>query len=187
DGREVGLYRKSHIPDGDGYEEKYYFSPGDTGFQAFETAFATIGIGICWDQWFPEAARLLALKGAELLLYPTAIGTEPIAPDYDSSDHWQNTMCGHAAANIMPLMAANRIGREVASNGTALTFYGRSFICDHQGKKMVEAPRDQETVLTHRFDLTAIKELRRSWGVFRDRRTDLYGGLLTLDGHTLPR
>ncbi|MDI9314027.1 MAG: N-carbamoylputrescine amidase [Hydrotalea sp.] len=182
DGRELGLYRKSHIPDGVGYEEKYYFSPGDTGFRVWQTAHAAIGVGICWDQWFPEAARIMALKGAEVLLYPTAIGSEPPAPDYDSSDHWQNTMLGHAAANIMPVAAANRIGTEQAKNGNVVTFYGRSFISDHQGKKMAEAPRDKEAILTHSFDLTAIGELRRSWGVFRDRRVDLYRDLLTLDG-----
>jgi N-carbamoylputrescine amidase len=184
DGRILGVYRKSHIPDGPGYEEKYYFSPGDTGFKVWDTAVGRIGVGICWDQWFPEAARVMALQGAEILLYPTAIGSEPPAPDYDSSTHWQNVMRGHAAANIMPLAAANRIGRETAPDGRAVTFYGRSFICDHQGEKVAEAGRTEEAILLHRFDLDAIAELRRSWGVFRDRRPELYAPLLTLDGRS---
>ncbi|MGI9461579.1 MAG: N-carbamoylputrescine amidase [Alphaproteobacteria bacterium] len=184
DGRDMGLYRKSHIPDGDGYEEKYYFSPGDSGFQIWQTGFGKIGVGICWDQWFPEVARIMALKGAEVLLYPTAIGSEPPAPDYDSSHHWQATMCGHAAANIIPLVAANRIGKEKAKNGTEVVFYGASFIADPSGKKIAEAPRDKEASLSYSFDLEAIGTLRRSWGVFRDRRPELYGDILTLDGHT---
>jgi N-carbamoylputrescine amidase len=186
DGRVLGHYRKSHIPDGPGYQEKFYFSPGDTGFRVWETAFGKVGVGICWDQWFPEAARCMALMGAEMLFYPTAIGSEPKAPGYDSSTHWQNTMRGHAAANIMPLAAANRIGTERNLDGTAITFYGRSFIADWQGEKVAEAGREDEAVLTHMFDLDAIAELRRTWGVFRDRRVDLYGTLLTKDGATRP-
>jgi len=181
DGRVLGVYRKSHIPQSPGYEEKFYFSPGDTGFRAWDTAFGRIGLGICWDQWFPEAARAMALAGAELLLYPTAIGTEPPAPDYDSQPHWEMTMRGHAAANILPLVAANRVGRE-AQGGREVTFYGSSFIAGPDGQVVQRAARDGEAVLTARFDLDAIGALRRSWGVFRDRRTDLYGALVTLDG-----
>lgn len=186
DGKILGLYRKSHIPDGPGYEEKYYFSPGDTGFQAWDTAFGRIGVGVCWDQWFPECARIMALKGAELLLYPTAIGSEPPAPGYDSMRHWQNTMRGHAAANLMPLAAANRIGVERNVKGTEITFYGSSFIADHTGEKLAEAGRNSEEILLHSFDMDAIRDLRRSWGLFRDRRTDIYGPILTLDGATKP-
>ena len=181
-GNQLGIYRKSHIPDGRGYQEKFYFSPGDTGFKVWDTAVGRIGLGICWDQWFPECARAMALMGAEILLYPTAIGSEPPNPSYDSSSHWQNTMRGHAAANIMPLAASNRIGREVAPDGRADTFYGRSFISDYQGEKLVEMDRVEEGVRLQSFDLAAIGELRRSWGVFRDRRPELYGGLLSIDG-----
>jgi N-carbamoylputrescine amidase len=181
DGRLLGHYRKSHIPDGPGYREKFYFAPGDTGPKVWPTAYGRIGVGICWDQWFPELARLMALQGAEILLYPTAIGSEPEAPDYDSSAHWQNAMRGHAAANIMPLCASNRVGRETARDGTSLTFYGRSFISDWQGEIVEEMDRLEEGVRIHSFDLDAIAELRRSWGVFRDRRTDLYGPLLGLE------
>ena len=141
DGRELGIYRKSHIPDGRGYQEKFYFSPGDTGFKVWDTAVGRIGLGICWDQWFPECARAMALMGAEILLYPTAIGSEPPNPDYDSSTHWQNTMRGHAAANIMPLMASNRVGKETAPDGRSDIFYGRSFIADYQGEKVEEMDR----------------------------------------------
>lgn len=186
DGRVLGHYRKSHIPDGPGYQEKFYFAPGDTGFKVWDTAHGKVGVGICWDQWFPEAARCMALQGAEMLLYPTAIGSEPKAPGYDSSTHWQNTMRGHAAANIMPLAAANRVGAERNVDGTEITFYGRSFISDWQGEKVAEAGREGEAVLTCTFDLDAIAELRRTWGVFRDRRTDLYAALLTKDGATRP-
>lgn len=182
DGTILGHYRKSHIPDGPGYEEKFYFSPGDTGFRVWETAHGRIGLGICWDQWFPETARSLALQGAEMLLFPTAIGTEPKTPGYDSALHWQNTMRGHAAANIMPLAAANRVGTERGEEGTTLTFYGSSFISDEKGEKVAEAGRTGEAVLTASFDLDAVTELRRSWGVFRDRRPDLYRSILTLDG-----
>ena len=182
DGRILGNYRKSHIPQGVGYEEKFYFSPGDTGFKVWQTAFGRIGLAICWDQWFPEAARAMALMGAEMLLYPTAIGSEPPNPDYDSQPHWEATMRGHAAANIMPVVASNRIGTEVAPGGRALTFYGSSFIADPAGQLVAKASRGAEEVITAAFDLTAIAELRASWGVFRDRRVDLYGALRGLDG-----
>ena len=182
DGSQLGIYRKSHIPDGRGYQEKFYFSPGDTGFKVWDTVVGKVGLGICWDQWFPECARAMALMGAEILLYPTAIGSEPPNPSYDSSSHWQNTMRGHAAANIMPLAASNRVGREVAPDGRADIFYGRSFISDYQGEKLVEMDRVEEGVRLQSFDLAAIGELRRSWGVFRDRRPELYGGLLSIDG-----
>jgi N-carbamoylputrescine amidase len=184
DGRQLGFYRKSHIPDGRGYQEKFYFSPGDTGFKVWDTAVGRVGLGICWDQWFPEAARAMALMGAEVLLYPTAIGSEPPNPGYDSSAHWQNVMRGHAAANIMPLAAANRVGREVAPDGRADVFYGRSFIADYQGEKVVEMDRVEEGFRLAQFDLDAIGELRRSWGLFRDRRPELYQVLQTLDGKT---
>ena len=182
DGKQLGIYRKSHIPDGRGYQEKFYFSPGDTGFKVWNTAVGMVGLGICWDQWFPECARAMALMGAEILLYPTAIGSEPPNPTYDSSSHWQNTMRGHAAANIMPLAASNRVGREVAPDGRADIFYGRSFIADYQGEKLAEMDRVEEGVRLQSFDLTAIGEMRRSWGVFRDRRPELYGSLLSIDG-----
>ncbi len=182
DGSIVGHYRKSHIPDFPLYEEKFYFSPGDTGFRVFDTKFAKIGIGICWDQWFPEAARAMALMGAELLLYPTAIGSELDKPDLDSKNHWQNTMCGHAAANIMPVIASNRIGKE-SSNDLSMEFYGSSFISNHLGELITEADRKSEKIITHTFDLDLITQYRRDWGVFRDRRTDLYNKLLTLDGN----
>lgn len=184
DGRELGIYRKSHIPDGRGYQEKFYFSPGDTGFKVWDTAAGKIGLGICWDQWFPECARSMALMGAEILLYPTAIGSEPPNPDYDSSTHWQNTMRGHAAANIMPLMASNRVGKETAPDGRSDIFYGRSFIADYQGEKIEEMDRTEEGLRVASFDMEMIRELRRSWGVFRDRRPELYGALMTLDGKT---
>ncbi len=181
DGRNLGLYRKSHIPDGPGYQEKFYFSPGDTGFKTWATRYATIGAAVCWDQWFPEAARAMALKGAELLLYPTAIGSEPQDPALNSKDHWQRTMQGHAAANLTPLVASNRIGRE-AGESCALTFYGASFIADQTGAKVAEAGGDEQAVITASFDLDAIRAQRAAWGLFRDRRPDLYGPLLTLDG-----
>ncbi len=184
DGTELGFYRKSHIPDGRGYQEKFYFSPGDTGFKVWQTAVGTIGLGICWDQWFPECARAMALMGAEFLLYPTAIGSEPPNPAYDSSSHWQNVMRGHAGANIMPVLASNRVGKETAPDGRSDIFYGRSFIADYQGEKVQEMNRTEEGFRIHEFDLEAIGALRRSWGVFRDRRPALYGALLTLDGKT---
>jgi N-carbamoylputrescine amidase len=182
DGKILGLYRKSHIPQGPGYEEKYYFSPGDTGFRVWDTAFGRIGVGICWDQWFPEAARAMALQGAEVLLYPTAIGSEPPAPGYDSQPHWEMVMRGHAAANILPIVASNRIGTETAPEGTAVTFYGSSFIADQTGALIARASRDKEEVLTASLDLDAIAALRASWGLFRDRRVDLYSPLRSLTG-----
>ncbi len=182
DGTELGFYRKSHIPDGRGYQEKFYFSPGDTGFKVWQTAVGKIGLGICWDQWFPECARAMALMGAEFLLYPTAIGSEPPNPNYDSSNHWQNVMRGHAGANIMPVLASNRVGKETAPDGRSDIFYGRSFIADYQGEKVQEMNREEEGFRIHSFDLDEIGALRRSWGVFRDRRPELYGALLTLDG-----
>ncbi len=181
DGWVLGCYRKSHIPDGPGYEEKYYFSPGDTGFMVFPTRYATLGVGICWDQWFPECARAMALKGAELLCYPTAIGTEPQDPSLDSSGHWQRTMQGHAAANMVPVVASNRVGHEVGQP-TELTFYGSSFIADHTGAMLTEADRVSEGILIATVDLDAIELARRSFGLFRDRRPVLYGPLLSLDG-----
>jgi N-carbamoylputrescine amidase len=184
DGSQLGIYRKSHIPDGRGYQEKFYFSPGDTGFKVWDTAAGRIGVGICWDQWFPECARAMALQGAELLLYPTAIGSEPPNPGYDSSTHWQNAMRGHAAANIVPLAASNRVGKETAPDGRWDQFYGRSFISDWQGEKLAEMDRKEEGVRLQSFDLDAIGDLRRSWGVFRDRRPELYGALMTIDGRT---
>jgi N-carbamoylputrescine amidase len=183
DGTVLGTYRKSHIPDGPGYTEKYYFNPGDTGFRVWPTRYGRIGVGICWDQWFPETARSMALLGAELLLYPTAIGSEPPDPSWDSSGHWQRVMQGHAGANLMPLVAANRIGHEVGET-TEITFYGSSFIADATGAKVTEAGRDTEDVLVATFDLAALEQQRRGWGLFRDRRPDLYGPILTLDGRT---
>lgn len=182
DGMVLGLYRKSHIPDGPGYTEKYYFSPGDTGFRVWQTKHARIGVGICWDQWFPEAARAMALQGAELLFYPTAIGSEPQDPTIDSAAHWQRVMQGHAAANIMPVIASNRIGTEPGRKGTELTFYGSSFIADQTGEKVAEADRASEAVLTATFDLDGIARQRSNWGLFRDRRPELYTPLLTMDG-----
>jgi N-carbamoylputrescine amidase len=181
DGSVLGTYRKSHIPDGPGYTEKYYFSPGDTGFRVWQTRHGVIGVGICWDQWFPEAARAMALLGAEVLFYPTAIGSEPPDPSWDSSAHWQRVMQGHAGANLMPVVAANRVGREVGRT-CEITFYGSSFIADATGAKVAEAGREGEAVLVHRFDGEALATQRAAWGLFRDRRPDLYGPLLTLDG-----
>lgn len=181
-GKVLGNYRKTHIPQGPGYEEKYYFSPGDTGYRVWDTAFGRIGVGICWDQWFPECARSMALMGAEVLLYRTAIGSEPPAPGYDSQPHWEMVMRGHAAANIMPVVASNRIGTETAPGGTGVTFYGSSFIADQTGALMAKAARGEEAVLIHRFDLDAIAALRGSWGLFRDRRPATYGAVATLDG-----
>jgi N-carbamoylputrescine amidase len=184
DGTVMGHYRKSHIPDGPGYSEKFYFSPGDTGFKVWNTKHAKIGVGICWDQWFPECARAMALMGAELLFYPTAIGSEPLDPSIDSMGHWQRTMQGHAGANLTPIIASNRIGTEDGKNGTSMTFYGSSFIADHYGAKVQEADRSTEQVLIHTFDLDKIAPIRNGWGVFRDRRPELYTPLLTLDGTT---
>ena len=182
DGTVLGNYRKSHIPDGPGYQEKFYFSPGDTGFKVWKTRFGTIGCGICWDQWFPEAARSMALMGAEILFYPTAIGSEPHDPTIDSAAHWQRAMQGHAASNMVPVVASNRIGTEEGRNGTSMTFYGSSFIADQTGEKIAEADRTSETVLTATFDLDAIERQRWGWGLFRDRRPELYGAVATLDG-----
>ncbi|WP_112815792.1 N-carbamoylputrescine amidase [Ensifer sp.] len=181
DGEILWNYRKSHIPQAPGYEEKYYFSPGDTGLRAIDTRYARIGCGICWDQWFPETARVLALDGAELMFFPTAIGSEQNSPELDSSGHWQRTMQGHAAANMVPVIASNRVGTETDGN-TASTFYGSSFIADHTGLLVAEANRVDETFLLATFDLDDVRRYRRSWGVYRDRRPDLYGSILSLDG-----
>ena len=180
DGRILGKYRKSHIPDGAGYLEKYYFNPGNTGFKVWETAYGKIGIGICWDQWFPEVARIMALKGAEVLFYPTAIGDE-LMSDYDSSGAWQRVMQGHAAANIIPVVASNRIGSE-SVKGQTNGFYGRSFICDRSGKILEEASKDKEEIIVAEINTEEDHLFRRNWGLFRDRRTDLYHEILTLDG-----
>lgn len=176
DGTILGTYRKTHIPDGLPYAEKFYFTPGDTGFKVWKTRYADIGVGICWDQWFPEAARSMALLGAELLFYPTAIGSEPTL-NIDSKPHWQHAMQGHAAANIMPVIASNRIGIET-DDESSMTFYGSSFIADQTGTIVEEADRETEAVLVHEFDLDAIAQMRREWGVFRDRRPEMYGTLM---------
>ncbi|MBE3718061.1 N-carbamoylputrescine amidase [Vibrio parahaemolyticus] len=173
DGTVLDNYRKSHIPDGPGYSEKYYFSPGDTGFKVWQTKFGKFGAGICWDQWFPELARSLALHGAEAIFYPTAIGSEPQDPTLDSRDHWQRTMQGHSAANLVPVVASNRVGTEV-DDGIETTFYGSSFITDHTGAKIAEAPREGETIIYAEIDLAATAKARHAWGLFRDRRPDLY-------------
>ncbi|ENP7382303.1 TPA: N-carbamoylputrescine amidase [Vibrio parahaemolyticus] len=173
DGTVLDNYRKSHIPDGPGYSEKYYFSPGDTGFKVWQTKFGKFGVGICWDQWFPELARSLALHGAEAIFYPTAIGSEPQDPTLDSRDHWQRTMQGHSAANLVPVVASNRVGIEV-DDGIETTFYGSSFITDHTGAKIAEAPREGETIIYAEIDLAATAKARHAWGLFRDRRPDLY-------------
>ena len=177
DGTVLGKYRKTHIPDGMPYAEKFFFTPGDTGFKVWKTKYADIGVGICWDQWFPEAARCMALKGAELLLYPTAIGSEPVLLK-DSKPHWQRCMQGHAAANIMPVIASNRIGREVQGD-SEMTFYGSSFIADETGALVAEADRETPGVLVAEFDLDEIAKTRREWGIFRDRRPEMYQTLLT--------
>jgi N-carbamoylputrescine amidase len=177
DGRVLGLYRKSHIPDGPGYEEKFYFRPGDTGFRVWQTRFGSIGVGICWDQWFPEGARAMALLGADVLFYPTAIGSEPHDPELDTKDPWQRVMVGHAVANVMPVVAANRIGTEEGQ-----TFYGSSFIADERGDKVAELGRDAEGVIVASFDPLALRRKRGSWGFFRDRRPELYNVLRTADG-----
>jgi N-carbamoylputrescine amidase len=186
DGTNLGVYRKAHIPNGPGYQEKNYFSPGDTGFKVWNTRFARIGVGICWDQWFPETARAMALMGAELLLFPTAIGSEPPpALPVNSRDHWQRTQQGHAAANLMPVIVSNRIGTEHAVQDPErlyIRFYGSSFIADPTGAKIAEADEEHEAVLTAKFDLAEIDELRNNWFVFRDRRPELYGVLTSYDG-----
>ena len=183
DGSVRGIYRKTHIPDDHYYQEKFYFTPGDTGFRAFKTRYGTIGVGICWDQWFPETARCMALQGAELLFYPTAIGSEPLL-GMDSSGHWQRCMQGHAAANLMPVIAANRIGTETVepceanqNQQSELTFYGTSFITDQTGAVLKQAGRTEDTVLLHTFDLDAIQKDRLEWGLFRDRRPEQYGAI----------
>ncbi|MEO1025607.1 MAG: N-carbamoylputrescine amidase [Pseudomonadota bacterium] len=182
DGTRLGIYRKTHIPHGAGYQEKYHFSPGDTGFRVWDTAYGRVGVGICWDQWFPETARAMALQGAELLFFPTAIGSEIGQDDWDSAPHWQRVQQGHAGANLVPLIAANRIGTEPGRIGTQMTFYGASFMTDEFGAKVAEADREAETILLHNYDLDASARNRAYWGVFRDRRPEHYGPLLTLDG-----
>lgn len=179
DGAVLGLYRKSHIPDGPGYEEKFYFRPGDTGFRVWTTRFGTIGVGICWDQWFPECARAMTLMGADVLFYPTAIGSEPAAPELDTRDPWQRAMIGHAVSNIVPVVSANRVGDEGGQ-----VFYGSSFIADTRGDKVAELGRTEEGVITATFDLDDVRRSRASWGFFRDRRPDLYGALRTADGRS---
>ena len=180
DGKLLGTYRKTHIPDDHYYQEKFYFAPGNTGFKVFDTKYGRIGAGICWDQWFPETARCLALNGAELIFFPTAIGSEPIL-NVDSSSHWQRVMMGHAAANIVPVIAANRIGLETVEpcveNGnqsSSLNFYGSSFVTDERGEIVVSASRDKEEILYHEYDLDKIREDRLAWGLFRDRRPETY-------------
>jgi len=180
DGSPLGVYRKSHIPDGPGYQEKYYFRPGDTGFRVWDTKFARIGVGICWDQWYPECARAMALMGAEALLYPTAIGSEPHDTSLDTRDPWRRVMQGHAVANVIPVAAANRIGHEgadVGLNGPGQTFYGSSFLADHRGDLLAAFERTDEGVLTATYDLDFLNTHRAAWGFFRDRRTDLYDAL----------
>lgn len=172
DGSQLGVYRKSHIPDGPGYEEKFYFRPGNTGFRVWETKHGRLGVGVCWDQWFPEAARAMTLLGAEVLLYPTAIGTEPATPNEDTRDPWRRVMLGHAVANAMPVAAANRIGTE-----DALTFYGSSFLCDQRGEVVAELDRYEEGFATATFDREALREYRSNWDFLRDRRPELYGML----------
>jgi N-carbamoylputrescine amidase len=179
DGKRLGRYRKTHIPTGECYEEKFYFTPGDTGFEVFDTAYGKLGIGICWDQWFCETGRILALKGADYLLFPTAIGSEPVLP-IDSMPHWRNAMIGQAALNILPLVASNRIGTEKEKN-SAMTFFGSSFIADETGTIVESADRKSEAILTHTFDLSAIAKKRETWGIFRDRRPEMYGAILSTD------
>ncbi|WP_238650700.1 N-carbamoylputrescine amidase [Paenibacillus piscarius] len=181
DGTVLGKYRKSHIPDGPGYEEKFYFNPGDTGFKVWNTRYAKIGVGICWDQWYPEAARVMSLMGAEILFYPTAIGSEPQDGSIDSKDHWQTCMLGHAAANLIPVVASNRIGEEIDED-SSINFYGSSFIAGPQGNKVAEAGRDEQAVLVSEFDLDALEVGRIEWGIFRDRRPELYRMIASYDG-----
>ena len=183
DGSVLGVYRKTHIPDDHFYQEKFYFTPGNTGFRIWDTAYGKIGVGICWDQWFPETARCMALQGAQLLLYPTAIGSEPII-ECDSMPHWRRCMQGHAAANVVPVIAANRSGEERVNPSTdnnrqssALTFYGSSFITDETGEVLEDAGRTEEKVILHTFDLEKIEEMQFSWGLFRDRRPEMYDKL----------
>jgi N-carbamoylputrescine amidase len=181
-GEILGNYRKSHIPDGPGYQEKFYFNPGDTGFKVWDTKFAKIGVGICWDQWSSEAARIMALMGAEIIFYPTAIGSEPEDPDdFDSSDMWQRAMVGHSACNQVPVVASNRIGAEKGESCTNY-FYGRSFISDYKSDLLAEGSRDKEEILVATIDLEEAESFRRTWGIFRDRRPDLYKPILNLSG-----
>ena len=180
DGSLAGIYRKSHIPDGPGYMEKYYFRPGDTGFKVWDTRFGKLGVGICWDQWYPEEARAMALMGAEVLFYPTAIGSEPHDSSLDTRDPWRRVMQGHAVANVMPVVASNRIGFEPGPGG-GQNFYGSSFIADHRGDLVASLERRDEGVITHTFDLDFLNTHRAAWGFFRDRRTDLYGSLVRRD------
>ncbi|CAH2212106.1 N-carbamoylputrescine amidase [Tepidibacter aestuarii] len=183
DGKLLGVYRKSHIPDGPGYEEKFYFNPGDTGFKVWDTRYAKIGVGVCWDQWFPETARCMALMGAEILFYPTAIGSEPEDVFVDAKDHWQRCMQGHAAANLIPVVASNRIGKEQIDE-YEITFFGSSFISGPQGQIIIEANRTDEMILIEEFDLDELDMIRADWGIFRDRRPELYKVILTNDGLT---
>jgi len=176
DGRNLGVYRKSHIPDGPGYQEKFFFKPGNTGFRTFETRHGTIGVAICWDQWFPEAARAMTLAGADLLFYPTAIGSEPEEPELDSRDAWQRVMVGHAVANAVGVVAANRIGKE-GEGASAITFYGSSFVCDARGDKLAELSRTEPGIALASLDLEQIRRVRASMGLFRDRRPTLYRSL----------
>jgi N-carbamoylputrescine amidase len=170
DGKQLGVYRKSHIPDGPGYQEKYYFRPGDSGFKVWDTAYGRIGVGICWDQWFPEAARAMALQGAQVLFYPTAIGSEPHDASLDTRDPWRRAMQGHAASNVIPVVASNRVGTEASGQ----KFYGSSFIADHRGDLVESFERGDEGVLVHEFDLDFLDRHRAAWGFFRDRRTEFY-------------
>ncbi|MCG8482313.1 MAG: N-carbamoylputrescine amidase [Clostridia bacterium] len=183
DGSQLGVYRKTHIPDNPGYYEKYYFSPGNTGFKVWDTKYAKIGIGICWDQWFPESARCMALMGAEMLFYPTAIGSEPSNPQEDTSFHWQMCMRGHAASNVMPVIAANRIGTEKGKM-TEISFYGKSFIAGNQGNIIAEADLREETIILAEFDLDQLERERQESVLFRDRRPEHYKTILTLDGRS---
>jgi N-carbamoylputrescine amidase len=173
DGKVLGVYRKSHIPDGPGYEEKFYFRPGNTGFKVWETRYGRVGVGICWDQWFPEAARAMVLMGADLLMYPTAIGTEPEEPGLDTKDPWQRAMIGHAVSNVIPVVASNRTGAEARQE-----FYGHSFISDHRGNKIAELNREETGVITADFDFAQIRRNRDAFGFFRDRRPELYSKLV---------
>ena len=193
DGSILGVYRKTHIPDDHFYQEKFYFTPGDTGFKVWNTRYAKIGVGICWDQWFPEAARCMALAGAELLFYPTAIGSEPIL-EVDSAPHWQRCMQGHAAANLMPVIAANRIGTETVTpdeenqqQSSALSFYGTSFLTDCTGAVMQQLGRDEAGIAMQTYDLDEMAEMRMSWGVFRDRRPEYYGAISSPAAIVLPK
>ena len=186
DGTMLDVYRKTHIPNGPAYQEKQFFTPGDTGFMVWQTRYAKVGVGICWDQWFPETARSLALMGAELIFFPTAIGSEPAYPDIDSQPHWTRVQQGHAAANLVPVIASNRIGTEKSKfiEGLEMTFYGSSFIADQTGALVAQADKTSECVLVHEFDLAEIDHQRISWGLFRDRRPAMYEAILTSDGET---